>query len=126
MEVFEQQQKIHCLDLGLSKTYIGDLLNSLFSRPKPPAVVPRSEPDSDYLAPRIIPASEPIQPHYDEVPDGPRSRSASPDTRVSSDDQSDRRLPSDASPGDRNNNKLYKTEATIRLSGRDNDITTSL
>ena len=92
---------------------------------KPPVEMPSSE--SDYLAPRIFPSSSlrPDQPHYDEVPDGPRSRSASPTTRTSA----DTRIPTEATLEDRNTRdprKLYKTEATIRLSDRENYMTTSL
>ena len=94
---------------------------------KPPVEMPNSE--SDYLAPRIFPSSSlrPDQPHYDEVPDGPRSRSASPTIRTSA----NTRIPTEVTPepDDRNTRdprKLYKTEATIRLSDRENDMTTSL
>ena len=94
---------------------------------KPPVEMPNSE--SDYLAPRIFPSSSltPDQPHYDEVPDGPRSRSASPTTRTSG--SADTRILTEASLEERNTRdprKLYKTEATIRLSDRAHDMTTSL
>ena len=86
-------------------------------------------PESDYLAPRIFPSSDTRpdleQPHYDEVPDGPRSRSASPSTRTSADTW----IPTEVIPERRNTRdprKLYKTEATIRLTDRDHDIATSL
>ena len=89
--------------------------------------MPNSE--SDYLAPRIFPSSSlrPDQPHYDEVPDGPRSRSASPTARTSG--SAETRIPTEVTSEEtitRDPRKLYKTEATIRLSDRENDMTTSL
>ena len=97
-----------------------DVFSMIFRRPKmaPPVKVAESEPE--YLAPRILPSSvtRPQQPHYDEVPDGPRSRSASPRTRTSAD-----WISTDVV---RDPRKMYKTEATIRLSDMDNDLTTSL
>ena len=90
---------------------------------KPPVEVP----ESDYLAPMILPSADlrpdPDQPHYDEVPDGPRS--ASPNTGTSADTW----IPTEVIPERRNTRdprKLYKTEATIRLTDRDHDIATSL
>ena len=99
----------------------------IFRRPKmaPPVEVAESESEPEYLAPRILPSSDtrPQQPHYDEVPDGPRSRSASPRQRTSD------WIPTEVMPKERNirdPRKMYKTEATIRLSDKDNDLTTSL
>ena len=97
-----------------------DVFSMIYRRPKmaPPVEVAESEPE--YLAPRILPSSDtrPQQPHYDEVPDGPRSRSASPRTRTSAD-----WISTDVV---RDPRKMYKTEATIRLSDKDNNLTTSL
>ena len=96
---------------------------------RPKLKPPVEAPESDYLAPRILPSSNlrpnPDQPHYDEVPDGPRSRSASPNTMTSVDNW----IPTEVIQERRNTRdpkKLYKTEATIKLTDRDQDIATSL
>ena len=101
------------------------MFSMIFRRPKmaPPVEMAESEPE--YLAPRILPSSDTQHqpPHYDEVPDGPRSRSASPRQRTSD------WIPTEIMPKERNirdPRKMYKTEATIRLSDKDNDLTTSL
>ena len=103
-----------------------DVFPMICRRPKMAPPVEEAESEPEYLAPRILPSSDtrPQQPHYDEVPDGPRSRSASPRTRTSAD-----WISTDVIPEERNirdPRKMYKTEATIRLSDKDNNLTTSL
>ena len=97
-----------------------DLFSMIFRRPKmaPPVEVAESESEPEYLAPRILPSSDTRiqQPHYDEVPDGRQRTSAD-------------WIQAEVRPRERSirdPRKMYKTEATIRLSDKDNDITTSL